>query len=325
MNRRGVLLAALTLVVPLAVNGREARTPRVGYLFSFASQQGAHLWEACRAGLRELGYVEGKNILLEPRWAESRYGRLPQLVHELLALKVDVLVTAATPASRAANSIVRTTPIVFVAVADPVRAGLVKSMARPGGNVTGLSLLTPELSGRRLELLGQSVEQLRRVAVLRNPANLSHDVFWEETRSAGERLGIRVANFDVRGPAEIATAFEMLGKQYGAQALIVFDDPMLWSQRTRIVALGEKWQLPVMYGYREFVDEGGLMSLGPDRMDHYRRTAIYVDKILRGARPGELPVEQPVKFQFVVNMRAAAAVGLTLPQSVLVGADEVLR
>jgi putative ABC transport system substrate-binding protein len=322
MKRRALLLAGLA--APLAAIAQSGRVPRVGYLFSFPRGEGEHLWQACRAGLRELGYVEGRNIIVEPRWADGDYKRLPALVEALLKLKVDVLVTAATPPSRAAMAATRTTPIVFVAVGEPIAVGLVKNMARPGGNITGLSLLTSELSGRRLKLLVDCVGKAKTVAVIKNPANRVHQTFLEESLHAAEALGLRLVPLDAGSAAEIERAFES-ARAAKADGAIVFDDPVLWSHRKLFVALAEKGKLPVMYGYREFVDEGGLISIGPDRIDHYRRTAIYVDRILRGARPAEMPVEQPVKFQLVINVRSAKALGLDIPHSLLLAADEVIQ
>jgi putative ABC transport system substrate-binding protein len=322
MKRRALLLAALA--APLAALAQSGRMPKVGYLFSFPRGEGEHLWQACRAGLRELGYVEGKSILLEPRWADGDYKRLPALVQELLQLKVDVLVTAATPPSRAAMAATRTTPIVFAAVGEPIAVGLVKTMARPGGNITGLSLLTTEMSGRRLKLLVDCVGKARTVAIIKNPANRVHEKFLEETRVAAGALDLRLAAVDAGSVEEIDRAFES-ARAAKADGAIVFDDPVLWSHRKRFVELAQKFRLPVMYGYREFVDEGGLISLGPDRIDHYRRTAIYVDRILRGADPAELPVEQPVKFQLVINAKSAQALGIALPQSLLLAADEIIK
>lgn len=327
MKRRECILAiaSATALYPFVAGAQQAsKIPRVGYLFSFPRPEGEHLWQACRAGLREIGYVEGNSIIVEPRWADGDYRRLPALVHELLNLKVDVLVTAATPPSRAAMMATRTTPIVFVAVGEPIAVGLVKNMARPGGNITGLSLLTTELSGRRLKLLVDCTGKAGTIAVIKNPANRVHETFLEETRIAAEALGVRLAPFDAGSAEEIDRAFDS-ARASKAGAIIVFDDPVLWSNRKRFVALAEKWKLPAMYGYREFVDEGGLISIGPDRIDHYRRTALYVDRILKGANPGELPVEQPVKFQLVVNLKTAKTLGLTVPQAVLLAADEVIQ
>lgn len=324
MHRRQLLLGTLAgLTLPRAALGQQPKIPRVGYLFSFTPSSGKHLWNACRQGLRDLGYVEGHNIIVEPRWAEGDHGRLPALVADLLALKVDVIVSAATPASRAAKAAAGATPIVFVAVADPVRAGLVATLVRPGGNATGLTLLTPELSGKRLELLAQ-VAPVSRVALLTNPENLSHQVFLEETRLAAQTTRTDLHVLRARNAAEIDREFAAAaGGQ--ASAMIVFDDPVLWSHRAQIVGHAARLRLPVMYGYREFVDEGGLMSYGPSRPDLYRRTALYVDKILKGTDPAGLPVERPTRFELVVNLKAAQASGLTVPPSVLLSADQLIE
>jgi putative ABC transport system substrate-binding protein len=327
MERRTFVTAAgmsiLALPVPVVAQ-RGPRVPRVGYLFSFTPAAGRQLWEACRQGLRELGYVEGHTIALELRLADGRHDRLPGLAAELVRLKMDVIVAAATPASRAAKAATNSIPIVFVAVADPVRAGLVAGLAQPGGNVTGLSLLTPELSGKRLQLLADTLPGVRHVAVLMNPDNLSHAIFLEQTQVAAQTLGIQLQPLQARHLEEIEQALAARARG-GAAALIVFDDPVIWSHRERIVALAAERRLTVMYGYRDFVDGGGLMSYGPDRIDLYRRTATYVDKILKGARPGDLPVEQPTKFELAINMKTANAHGLTIPLSLLQWADHVIK
>jgi len=301
-----------------------SKAPRVGYLFSFTPAEGQHLWEACRQGLRELGYVEGRNILLEPRWAEGRHDRLPDLARELVRLPVDVLVAAATPANLAAKAATSTIPIVMVAVGNPVKVGLVQSLARPGGNITGLSLLTTELSGRRLQLLLEVLGRNGRVAALTNPDNDVHAVFLEETRDAAAKLGVQMETLRARNEPEMRQAFEAAGAKR-AEAMVFFDDPVLWSHRKQAVALAAHYRLPVAYGLSEFVDEGGLISYGPDRPEQYRRTAVYVDRILKGARPASLPVEQPTKFELVINMKSARALGLTVPQSVLLRADRVIE
>lgn len=324
-RRQFLIKAGALLVVPFGAAAQQSsRMPRVGYLFSFTPAEGQHLWEACRLGLRELGYVEGRNIAIEARWTDGRYERLPELVAELVRLKVDVMVVQATPGSLAAKAATSTIPIVIVAVSDPVRIGLVASLARPGGNVTGLSLLTPELSGKRLQMLVDVLRQAARVAVLINPDNRSHAVFLDETVTAARDLRVQIQLLHARNPGEIGQAFQEASKK-GVNALIVFDDPVIWSHRKQIVALAEKSRLPVMYGYSEFVSEGGLISYGPHRPDLYRRTAVYVDKILKGARPADLPIEQPTKFELVVNMKTAKALGIKIPQSILVRADKVIE
>jgi putative ABC transport system substrate-binding protein len=321
-SRRQALLGIAALTAGGIVRAQSERAPRVGYLFSFVPSQGEHLWQACRDGLRELGYVEGRNIVLEPRFAHGRHERLPALVAELVKAKVDVIVSAATPASLAAKAGAGETPIVIVAVADPVGVGLVANLGHPGGNVTGLTLLTPDLSGKRLQLVLDVLGRAGRVAVLGNPQNKSHDVFLAETQEAAEKLAIRVEERRARNAAEIAPALQLEQKP---DALIVFDDPVLWGMRKEIVAHVARMKLPTVYGYTEYVDEGGLISLGPDRRDHYRRTARYVDRILKGARPAEMPVERPTKFELVVNARTAREQGLKLSQTLLLRADRVLE
>jgi putative ABC transport system substrate-binding protein len=319
------LLGGAAAAWPLAARAQQrSSAPRIGYVFSFTQAEGEQLWQACRQGLRELGYVEGQNIILEPRWADGRYERLPSIVAELLRIKVDIIVTAATPATRAAMAATKTIPIVIVAVGEPVKGGIVASLARPGGNVTGLSLSTSDLSGKRLQLLMEVVRKVSRVAVLLNPENPVSAVFLEEAQLASRQLGIELQAFEARRADELERAFVAAAGQR-VDALTVFDDPALWSFRKQIVALAAARKVPVMYGYRDFVDAGGLMSYGPDRPQEYRRTAIFVDKILKGAKPSDLPVEQPTKFELTVNRKTAAALGLDLPTSVLLRADEVIE
>jgi putative tryptophan/tyrosine transport system substrate-binding protein len=315
--------AALALQSPSSLAQR-ANIPRVGYLFPFTRAESQDLWQACRQGLRELGHSEGQSIVLEPRWAEGQYDQLPGLLNELLQLKVDVMVVASSPVSRAAKAATSTIPIVFVAVADPVGIGLVSSLSRPGGNMTGLSLLTTDLSGKRLALLMEIVGKLSRVAVLLNPASPSTPIFLAETKAAAGRLGIELPVMEARNPAEIDGAFAAYSG-HGADALMIFDDPTLWSHRAKINALAAARRVPTLAGFRDYVDEGGLISYGPDRPDHYRRTATFVDKILKGAKPADLPVEQAVKFQLIINNKTAKALGLSIPTTLLATADEVIE
>lgn len=324
-RREFIRLFSSTVVAwPLTARAQGVNPARVGYLFTSQKSEGQSLWEACRQGLRELGYREGENIILEPRWTEGHQEQLPSLVNELLGLNVAILVTAATPASLAAKAATNATPIVFVAVADPVSVGLVASLAHPGGNVTGLSLLTSDLSGKRLELLREIVRKITRVAILMNPDNPSNTIFLKQTQLAALGFGIALDASNARHPEDIEKAFAVAETQH-VDALIVFDDPVLWSYRTRIVSLAALHKLPAMYGYGDFVTDGGLMSYGPDRPDQYRRTAIYVDKILRGTKPADLPVEQPVKFELIVNRKTAASLGLSLPPPIEVSADKVVE
>jgi len=325
MRRREfvTLIVGAAAAWPLGGRTRVVNRPLVSYLSTTEKAEGQGLWNACRQGLHELGYREGENLILEPRWTEGHQEQLPSLVKELLGLDVAVLVTAATPASLAAKIATNTTPIVFVAVADPVSVGLVASLARPGGNVTGLSLLTSDLSGKRLELLKEIVRNISRVAILMNPDNSSNTIFLEQTKLAAQKFGIELDASNARRTDEVEKAFAAAASQH-ADAVIVFDDPVLWSYRKQIVSLAAAQRLPAMYGYSDFVDDGGLISYGPDRPDQYRRTAIYVDKILRGAKPADLPVEQPVKFELIVNRKTATALGLRLPAPIEVSADKVI-
>jgi ABC-type uncharacterized transport system substrate-binding protein len=311
--------------MPLAAQTQEpGKVPRVGYVFARVSSADQRLWDTARQGLREMGYVEGQNITLEVRWAEGRSERLPELVAELVRLKVDVLVVATTPGALAAKNATRTIPVVMVGVGDPVGSGLVASLARPGGNLTGLSLLNPEISGKRLELLKESLPSISRVAVLTNPGNPIHTAFWKETHTAAQTLGLQLQPVKVRAPEDFDDAFRAAAHGH-AHALLAFDDALTLGYRARLVALAAKYRLPTMYGFREFPDAGGLLSYGPNLLDQYRRTATYVDRILKGAKPGDLPVEQPTKFELIINIKTAKALGLTIPQSVLVRADHVIE
>ena len=316
--------AAVAWALPAQAQQPAPTLRRLGYLFSFAPAEGNHLWEACRLGLRQFGYLEGRDIVLEPRWADGHHERLPSLAAELVRLKVDIIISAATPATLAAMAATQEIPIVMVGIGDPVTSGLIASLARPGGNVTGLSLLTAELSGKRLELLVKLMSSVPRVAVVINPENPAHSVFLDQTRAVALDKGVELQSFKARNPREIEDVFAEASRNRIA-ALIVFDDPVIWSHRVQIVGLAAKQNLPVIYGYREFVDAGGLMSYGPDRVAHYRRSAYYVDKILRGTKPADMPVEQPTKFDLIVNLKTARALGLTVPQSLLATADEVVE
>lgn len=327
MRRRdfiGSVGAAMVVSLPARAQQPASTARRLGYLFSFAQADDNHLWEACRQGLRQFGYVEGRDIALEPRWADGRHGNLPGLAADLVRRKVDIIVSAATPATLAAMAATRDIPIVMVAIGDPVSSGLVASLARPGGNVTGLSLLTADLSGKRLELLVEVMLRLPSVAVLVNPDNPVHALFLDQTRAAALSKDVELQSLTARNPRDIEDVFAEASRKQVA-ALIVLDDPVIWGHRNQIVALAAKQQLPVIYGYREFVDAGGLMSYGPDRVAHYRRTAYYIDKILRGAKPADMPVEQPTKFDLIVNLKTARTLGLTISPTLIARAQEVIE
>ena len=322
MIRRPSLAVALALgllAAPLAAEAQQAaKVARIGYLATNLAAS-PHLREAFRQGLRDLGYVEGRNVVIEYRDAEGKLERLPALAAELVALKVDVIVAAGTPAALAAKQATRTLPIVFAAAADPVTSGLVTSLARPGGNVTGLSSLAPELVGKRLELLKQAVPGVSRVAVLWQPGALGERTEKDMLKGAevaARALGVRLQFVEARGPADFDRAFSDMTRAR-AGALTVLPSTMFFSERRRLVDLAAKNRLPAVYPLREFVDAGGLMSYGPNLADLFRRAATYVDKILKGAKPADLPVEQPTKFELVINLKTAKALGLTIPPSLL--------
>jgi putative ABC transport system substrate-binding protein len=318
------LLTIALLAAPRAAEAQgPAKVPRIGYAFARVASEDEHLWAAARQGLRELGYVEGRNIALEVRWAEGHYERLPALVAELISLKIDVLVVATTPGALAAKNATRTIPIVMVATGDPVAGDLVASLARPGGNVTGLSLQNPAVHGKRLELLKESLPGISRVAVLTNPGNPIHTVFWRETQAAAQALGLQLLPLKVRMPEDFDTALATATQRH-AEALLAFDDSLTVGYRARLVQLVAKRRLPAMYGFRDFAEAGGLLSYGVNLPDQYRRTAAFVDKILKGAKPADLPVEQPTKFELVINAKAAKALGLSIPPSVLARADGII-
>jgi putative ABC transport system substrate-binding protein len=326
-RRDFLIVAGALLAAPFAAEAQQAaKIARIGYLTSSLGVS-PHLPEAFRQGLRDLGYVEGRNLVIEYREAEGKADRLPALAAELVALKVDVIVAPITSAARAAKQATETIPIVFAVSADPVTDGLVTSLARPGGNVTGLSILAPELVGKRLELLTQAVPGVSRVAVLRLPGALGERTdkyMLTEAEAAARALGVRLQLVEARGPADIDRAFSDMTSAR-ADALTVLPSNMFLRERRRLVDLAAKNRLPAVYSGRAVVDAGGLMSYGPNIADNYRRAATYVDKILKGAKPGDLPVEQPAKFELIINLKTAKDLGLIIPQSVLARADEVIQ
>ncbi len=326
IDRRAFIAGAIAFsAAPLAAQ-QAAKIARIGWL-AVDLATARHLREAFRQGLRDLGYIEGRTVVIEYRDAEGKPERFPALAAELVALKVDVILVGNTPAALAAKQATRTLPIVFTSVGDPVASGLVTSLARPGGNVTGLSNLTLELVGKCLELLTQSVPGVNRVAALWQPGALPERTDKDMLKAAdvaGRALGVRLQFVEARGPADIDRAFSDMTRAR-AGALTVLTSAMFYSERRRLVDLAAKNRLPAVYPWRELVDAGGLMSYGPNIPDLFRRAATYVDKILKGAKPGDLPVEQPTKFELVINLKTAKALGLTIPQSVLGRADEVLQ
>jgi len=280
--------------------------------------------EGFQQGLRERGYVEGKNIALEQRFDDDREERLPALAADLAGLRVDIIVAAATPAVKAVKQATATIPIIIVHSADPVALGLVTSLARPGGNVTGLSSASPDYSGKQLELLKEAVPKLSRIAILWNAANPGTAIAFREMQDAVRVLKLSVQSLEVRRSEDLAPAFKNVPKQRG-MGLVTLLDPLVVSQRARIVELASESRLPAIYPTKEFVEAGGLMSFGADLTDSYRRAAIFVDKILKGAKPAELPVEYPTKFIFTVNLKTAKQIGLAMPPNMLAMADKVIK
>ncbi len=301
------------------------KSPRIGVLMSGSLEPHRAVLEAFRQGLRKLGYTEGQNILIEYRFSEGREERLPDLAAELVQLKVDVIVTAGIPAALAAKRVTATIPIVVAGASNLVGAGLVASLARPGGNLTGTDSLTADLSGKRLELLKEVLPKLARVGALWNQFNPGAIGTWEETQAAARALRLQLLSLPVRGPDELEGAFTTAVKG-GAEALVVIQDTLTIAHRIRIAQLAARSRLPAVYGGSQFVEtRGGLMSYGASQAELFRRAAIFVDKILKGAKPADLPVEQPTKFELVINLKTAKALGLTIPASVLFKADQVIQ
>ncbi len=327
-NRRKLLLAAAAWPALAWTGAVRAQAPakvrRIGLLSSFSPSDTALWHQAFRQGLRDRGWVEGKNISIEYRYAEGSSDRLPDLATELVRLKVDIIVTAVTTDALVAKNATRAIPIVMAAASDPVATGLVESLARPGGNITGLSQMSPQLAGKRLELLKEIVPKLSRVAVLWNPQRASSTLTWKELQLPARQLGIQLHSLEVRSPDDLDKAFEDATRAR-AGALVITGDPVIVTNLRRIAGLAAKSRLPSIFQITEFADSGGLVSYGPDRSDMYRRAATYVDKILKGAKPGELPIEQPTKFEMVINMKTAKALGIKIPQSILVQTTRVIE
>jgi len=320
-----ILLTLGVLGMPLAAAQQTKSMPRIGFLTGGSLASDAAWIEAFRQGLRELGYVEGHSIGIEYRYGEGKTERYPALVTELVQRPVAVLVVGGATATRAAQQVTTQIPVVMVNVTDPVAVGLVASLAQPGGNLTGVSNLSPELGVKRLELLKELVPQLARVAVLGDPSSPSHAPQWREMESAARSFGVQVHSLEVREPnPDFAGAFAALTRDR-ADALITLSQPLMDVYWEQIVSFTATQRLPAIFNRRKFVDEGGLMSYGANTADLYRRAAAFVDKILKGAKPAELPVEQPVKFDLVINLKTAKALGLTISPTLLFQATEVIR
>jgi putative tryptophan/tyrosine transport system substrate-binding protein len=328
MDRRTFLVGTGTalLAAPLASEAQAqqaGQVSRIGFLFYGGAGPSPEL-DAFRQGLRDLGYIEGQNITIEYRFANGRVGRLPELAGELVRLNLDVIVTPGTPASMAAKKATSTVPIIFAGVADAVGTGLVASLARPGGNITGLTSISAELGGKRLELLKAVVPKASRVTVLYNPADPSNVLVLKELQESARALGLALQPLAVRGPDEFEGAFAMMTRER-VHALFGAAGVLTTEHRKPLVSLAAKSRIPAMWGERQFVEVGGLMSYAVNFYDEVRRAATYVNKVLKGAKPADLPVEQPTKFELVINLRTAKALGLAIPQPLLLRADEVIQ
>jgi putative ABC transport system substrate-binding protein len=324
-SQSAIVIGALLLALSFTAEAQQpAQTPRIGILMSGSPEPRRPLTEAFREGLRDLGYLEGQNIAIEYRFSEGRDERLPDLAAELVQLKVDAIVTSGIPPALAAKKATKTIPIVMGVVGDAIGTGLIDSLARPGGNVTGLTLVGPELSGKRLEILKETVPKLSRVAVLLNPANPGTALYRKELELAARSLGVELHILEARRANELANALSAT-KMRRVQALVTLNDTMFFSQQVQIANLAAKSGLPAMFPETEYVNAGGLMSYGPNLPDLFRRAAMYVDKIVKGAKPADLPVEQPIKFEFIINLKTAKQIGLTIPAEVLARADKVIK
>jgi len=327
MRRRDftVFFVVGTTMWPLQIHPQQSRKiPRIGVILPGAPASFSLRTKAFLDGLRELGYVEGRTIAIEWKWGDDQLDILSGLAVDLVRSNVDVIVTGGTSAAKALEAATRTIPIVMAIVADPVAAGLVDSLARPGANATGFSIVAPELGTKRLQLLNEIAPNLSSIAVLSNSKNPQSKIEMKEMRTAAQAMGLQLHPAEISSEDDLENAFLVMNK-VGAQALIVLTDPILFSQRKRIIDLASKYKLPAVYSFQGFVEEGGLLSYGPSDVDLFRRAAGYVDRILKGAKPGELPVEQPTKFDLYVNLRTAKTLGLTMPESFLSRADKVIE
>jgi putative ABC transport system substrate-binding protein len=328
--RKKILLCVLTTLFLVSVNPTHAQQTgkifRIGFLDTSTASGSAVLVEVFLQEMRKLGWIEGKNIAIEYRFAEGKNDRLPELAAEMVRLKVDLIVVSATPSALAAKSTTTTIPIVMVSAGDPVALGVVASLARPGGNVTGLSALATELNTKRLEVLKDAVPKLGRVGYLRSPgASIAQDLQLKDLRAAALALKLKLEEIETQADTKgLESAFQT-GKQKQVGAIMTMTSRPFFAERKRIVELAGKYRLPGIYFQKEFVDEGGLMSYGADFVDLYRRMAVYVDKILKGAKPADLPVQQATKFEFVINLKAAKQIGLTIPPRVLERANQVIK
>ena len=327
MQRREfiTLLSGIVAAWPLAARAQQpAKIPRIGFLGNSTATMEANLIGPLRDGLRELGYEEGRNVIIEFRWANGKYDQFPALVAELLAAKVDVIITAGTPATLAIKKATSTVPLVFIAVGDPVGTGVVPNLGRPGGNITGLSSIAPDLEGKRLELLREVVPKLSHVAFFLNPANAFHTASMRQARVAAQSLGIKLQPMEVNKSEQLDGAFASIVKEK-PDALLILADRVFLHNRKRMMEFAIQQRLPSVNAYRELVEAGGLISYGPSYEDMHRRAAVYVDKILKGTKPADLPIEQPTKFTLLINLKTAKTLGLTVPPTLVARADELIE
>jgi putative ABC transport system substrate-binding protein len=327
MDRRTFIRAVAggIFAAPLSsVAQSSAKTVRIGRLSPLSAEADVPLLAAFRTGMRDLGWVEGETFLIETRYADGNPIRFPEIAAELVRRRVDVILAGSSPGALAAKNAAGTIPVVMVTTGDPVGDGLVASLARPGGNLTGMTALSQGLSAKRLELLKEAVPGVTRVAVLTNPASPNTGPFVKESAAVAQALRVQLQLVEAHDPSEFETAFATMASKHAA-GLMVLADVTFITHRKRIVELAAMSRIPAVYGEREFVDAGGLMFYGASLADMYRRAAVYVDKILKGAKPADLPVEQPTKFELVINLKAAKALGLAMPQSLLLRADEVIQ
>jgi len=317
-----VVLFLVALSLGICIGARaETKTVHVGFLGAEAPDP---LIESFRAGMRERGYIEGSNLLIEERWASGNFNELPRMAQQLVDRKVDIIVTVSTPATAAASRSTKTIPIVIAASSDPVASGLVASLGRPGGNITGLTLMLDELSTKRLEILKELAPRVKRVAVLWSSSNPAYERMIAQMEKTAPTLGIQIDPIKVRRPSELDSALKSV-VAHKADALYVFEDPIFGTEEKKIIKFAAQARLPAIYGAYQFVKHGGFVCYAPSYEDLFKRAAGFVDRILKGAIPADLPIEQPTKFELVVNLRTAKALGITIPQSILLRADEVIR
>ena len=329
MTSRRAFMGALAgglLSTPLTANAQQSpKMPRIGFIVTANRSVAEHIVRAFDEGMRELGYTEGRNVAIERRFADGKPERLPALAAELVQLKVNIIVTGANPVIDAVKKATATIPVVMGVSRDPVGSGFIASLSRPGGNITGLTNDTaPDILGKNFELLKAAAPRASRMAFVWNPVPSGSGAYWNAAESAAQKLSVKLQSVEVRGPNDLENAFAAIVRER-ANGVVVLQDPVFFSARSQLISLAARHRLPAMYGSSEFAEEGGLMAYGPNIGYQFRHAATYVDKILKGAKPADLPVEQPTKFELVINLKTAKALGLTIPPSLLQRADEVIQ